>query len=177
MKDLKTLVCSVQSLQFCLTLCNPMDCRPPGSSAHGILQARILEWDAMPFLREWSQPGYWIRVSVSPAFQADSSPTETLGRLLVCKDIYIYVYIYIWASYLVLMVTNSPASAGDLRGAVGSLGCKDPLEKEMATHSSICLENPMDRGTWWATVHGVAKSQTWLKRLSTQHTCTYIWTS
>ena len=33
------------------------------------------------------------------------------------------------------------------------------LEKEMATHSSI-LENPMDRGAWWATVHGVTKSQT-----------------
>ena len=36
----------------------------------------------------------------------------------------------------------------------------------MATHSSICLENPMDRGAWWATVHGVAKSWTRLKRLS-----------
>ena len=38
----------------------------------------------------------------------------------------------------------------------------DPLEKEMATHSSIlawesCLENPMDRGDWQATVHGVSK--------------------
>ena len=31
-----------------------------------------------------------------------------------------------------------------------------------------CLENPMDRGAWWATVHGVAKSQTQLKRLSMQ---------
>ena len=36
------------------------------------------------------------------------------------------------------------------------------LEKEMGTHSSIhsCLENPMDRGDWGATVHGIAKSQT-----------------
>ena len=35
----------------------------------------------------------------------------------------------------------------------------DPLEKEMATHSSqySCLGNPIDSGTWWATVHGVAK--------------------
>ena len=49
---------------------------------------------------------------------------------------------------------------------VPSLGWEDPLEKEMATHSSIlgegngnplrysCLENPMDGGAWWATVHG-----------------------
>ena len=41
------LVC-VQLLQSCLTLCDPMGCSPPGSSVHGILQARILEWVAMP---------------------------------------------------------------------------------------------------------------------------------
>ena len=35
--------------QSCLTLCNPMDCSPTGSSVHGILQARILEWTATPF--------------------------------------------------------------------------------------------------------------------------------
>ena len=35
-----------KSLQSCLTLCNPMDCSPLGSSVHGILQARILEWIA-----------------------------------------------------------------------------------------------------------------------------------
>ena len=38
---------SVKSLQACLTLCNPMDYSPPGSSVHGILQAGILEWGAM----------------------------------------------------------------------------------------------------------------------------------
>ena len=43
---------------------------------------------------------------------------------------------------------------------VRSLGWEDPLEKEMATHSSSCLENPMDGGAWWATVHRVAKSRT-----------------
>ena len=41
------------------------------------------------------------------------------------------------------------------------LGQEDPLEKGMATHSSVLgLENPMDRGAWWATVHGVAESDT-----------------
>ena len=39
----------------CPALCNPMDCIPPGSSVHGILQARILEWVAIPFSRESSQ--------------------------------------------------------------------------------------------------------------------------
>ena len=41
---------------------------------------------------------------------------------------------------------------------VGALGCEDPLEKEMATHSGIFLANPVERGTWWATVHGDAES-------------------
>ena len=41
--------------QSCLTLCDPMDCSPPGSSVHGILQARILEWVAISFSRGSSQ--------------------------------------------------------------------------------------------------------------------------
>ena len=40
---------------------------------------------------------------------------------------------------------------------VRSLGREDPLEEGMATHSSSCLGNPMDRGAWWAAVHGVTK--------------------
>ena len=40
-----------KSLQFCLTLCKPLDCSPLGSSVHGILQAGILEWVAIPFSR------------------------------------------------------------------------------------------------------------------------------
>ena len=42
---------------------------------------------------------------------------------------------------------------------VGSLGWEDPLEKQTATLQYSCLENPMDRGAWWATVHEVAKSR------------------
>ena len=43
--------------QSCLTLCNPLDYSPPGSSVHGILQARILEWVAMPFSQGSPNPG------------------------------------------------------------------------------------------------------------------------
>ena len=42
--------------QLCPTLCDPTDCSPPGFSVHGILQARILEWIAIPFSRRTSQP-------------------------------------------------------------------------------------------------------------------------
>ena len=52
-----------QSLQSCLTLCNSMDCSPPGCSVHGILQARILEWVATPSSRGSSQSGGRAQVS------------------------------------------------------------------------------------------------------------------
>ena len=42
--------------QSCPTLCDPMDCSPPGSSVHGIFQASILEWVAIPFSRGTFQP-------------------------------------------------------------------------------------------------------------------------
>ena len=45
---------------------------------------------------------------------------------------------------------------------VQSLGSEDPLEKGIATLSSMLAWSPMDRGAWRDTVHGVAKSQTWL---------------
>ena len=53
---------------------------------------------------------------------------------------------------------------------VRSLGQEDPLKEGLATHSSILVWRiPMDRGAWQAAAHSVAKSQTWLKRLSMQH--------
>ena len=48
-------VCA-KSLQLCQTLCDPMDCSPPSSSVHGILQARILEWVVISFFRGSSWP-------------------------------------------------------------------------------------------------------------------------
>ena len=52
-----------------------MDCSLPGSSVHGILQARILEWVAVSFTRWSSQPRNWTQVS-----KADSSPSESPGK-------------------------------------------------------------------------------------------------
>ena len=61
------------------------------------------------------------------------------------------------ASLVAQMVKNLPAMQGT---QVLSMDWEDPLEKGMATHSYSCLENSMDKGAWWATVHGVAKSWT-----------------
>ena len=51
--------------QLCLTLCDPMDCSPPGSSVYGILRARILEWVVIPFSRGFSWLRDQARVSVT----------------------------------------------------------------------------------------------------------------
>ena len=63
--------------QSCPTLCESMDCSPPGSSAHKSLQERILEWVAMPSSRGSSQPGIEPR---SPALQVNSLPAEPPGK-------------------------------------------------------------------------------------------------
>ena len=56
-KSLQSHFCSVVTL--CPTLWDPMDCSPPGSFVHEILQARIMEWVAIPFSRESSRPRDW----------------------------------------------------------------------------------------------------------------------
>ena len=66
-----------QVTQSCPALCNPMDGSPPGSSVHGRLQARILEWVAIPFSRDLPKPG--IKPG-SPVLQADSLPSEPPGK-------------------------------------------------------------------------------------------------
>ena len=63
--------------QSCPTLCNPMDSSPPVSSVHGILQARILEWVAMPFSGGSSNLGIEPR---SPTLQADSLLSKPPGK-------------------------------------------------------------------------------------------------
>ena len=67
---------------------------------------------------------------------------------------------YSWASLMTQMVKNLPAM---WETWVWSLDWEDPLEGSMATHTTILSWRiPMDRGAWWATVHGVIKSWTWL---------------
>ena len=69
--------------QSCLTLCDPMDCSPPGSSVHGILQARTLEWVPIPFSGNLSNSGTEPR---SPILQADSLPSKPPGKPMGTKD-------------------------------------------------------------------------------------------
>ena len=68
--------------QSCPTLCDPMDCSPPGSSVPGILQARILEWVVIPSPGNHQDPG--IKPG-SLALQVDSLPSEPSGKPKTAK--------------------------------------------------------------------------------------------
>ena len=82
--------------QLCPMLCDPMDCSLPGSSSHGIFQARILEWVA-------TSPGDLPNPGIkpgSPALQADALPPEPPGKYIVlsCKTE--------WLPFSILSKTN-----------------------------------------------------------------------
>ena len=68
------------------------------------------------------------------------------------------------ASQVALVIKSPPAHAGDAV-LIPGLG-RSPGEGNGNPLQYSCLENPMDRGAWWATVHGITKSWTWLKWLS-----------
>ena len=73
-------------------------------------------------------------------------------------------------SQVVVVVKNPPAILGDIRdvGLIPGSG-GSPGEGHGNPLQYSCLENPMDRGAWWATVHRIIKSQTWLKQLCMQN--------
>ena len=78
--------CSVAKL--CLTLCDPVDCSPPGSSVHGILQARILEWVAISFSRNLPNSGI---EPLSPALAGRFFTTEPPEKPISIRT-YIHIY-------------------------------------------------------------------------------------
>ena len=117
---------------------------------------RIREWVIYLFSSRSSQPRNWTGVS------------------WVAGKLYLKPFkIQFWASQVTLMVKNLSTNAGDIGdvGSISGLG-RSPGEHGNPLQCS-CLENPMDRGAWQATVHWVAKSQTRLKQLS-MHTRRHI---
>ena len=101
-------------VQSCPTLCDSMDCSLPGSSVHGILQARILGWVAIPFSGDLPNPGTKPRC---PTLQADSLPAEPPGDGLARG-------LPIWLSLLgsKLEAGTKIRKAGSFKSSPGHLG-------------------------------------------------------
>ena len=104
--------------ESCPTLSDPMDCSLPGSSVHGIFQARVLEWGAI----------------VGPTLNMGQNGPHLLSK--GNEDEYEYIYL----------------------GSIPGLG-RSPGEGNGNPLQYSCLENPMDRRAWQATVHGVARAR------------------
>ena len=76
-------LCSVA--QLCLTLCDPMDCSPPGSSVHGISQARIIEWVAISFSRGFSpgiEPQSLVLIGIFFTAESPGNFLVSFGRFI-----------------------------------------------------------------------------------------------
>ena len=135
----------MKATQPCMTLCNPMD-----YTVHGILQARIQGI----FPTQGSNPGLpqcrWILHQLShkgsPCFWK-STVTFFFNLCRVLQS---------FPSFTGSAVKNPPANAGDA-GLIPGLG-RSPGGGNGNSLQCSCLGNPMDRGAWRATVHGILKS-------------------
>ena len=127
-------------------------------------QHNYLKWPSLSSplgdKRHHSADIFWLSpFSFYPSVSATVSPH--FSEIPVC----------VWASQEALMVKNPPANAGDVRdvGSIPGPG-RSPGGGDDNPFQYPCPENPMDRGAKRATVHGVAQSETWLKRLN-MHVC------
>ena len=125
--------------QSCSTLWNPMDCSSPGSSVHGILQARTLEWVAMPFSRLSCWPRNWTWVSC-------------IGRQLL------YHWITREVSRSTLLI------AWRLTISVLQASYSVNQHEMLVTQSCLILCNPRDCSSPGSSVHGIlqARTQEWI---------------
>ena len=132
-----------------------------------------------PGVQDWCLAEGWRRIcdsqagSVGPQLEnhvncfqelefGQAQYSKVLSNYSFCSFcFFFFLCLILGASQVALVVKNPPANTGDARDAVlkpGSIrspggGNGNPLQYS-------CLENPMDRGAWWATVHGVAESNT-----------------
>ena len=116
-------MCSVA--QLCPTLCDPMV-----FTVHGILQARILEWVAFPFSRDFPNPGIESR---SPALQADSLPAEPQGK-------------------------SKNTGVGSL-SLLQQIFLTQESNRDLLHCRCILYQLSYDRRAWWATGHGIHQAR------------------
>ena len=111
----------VKVARSCPTLCDPMDCSPPDSSVHGILQTRILEWVAISFSRGSSRQRDWTWISyiegrfftIGATREAHSAMNEPFKRrfkvltsklfFLMHHILFIFIYLFLEANYFTIL--------------------------------------------------------------------------
>ena len=149
--------------QSCVTLHNPMDCSLQGSSVHGIFQARVLEWVATAFSIEKARE-FKKRSTLKKKKKEIYSCFIDCTKAFDCVD-----HNKVWNILKEIANTRPPTwllrnlyveQEATIRTGCGIMDwfqIGNPFQYS-------CLKNPMERGTCWATVHRVAKSQTRLSK-------------
>ena len=160
------MVCCVLWLvaQLFLTLCDFMDCSPPGSSVHGILQARISEWVAVSFSRGTSQPRDQSQVShIAGRFFTVWATREAhkwcgvAGKQRKTKKTsrsYSNLYVHLWASLVAQWYRVClPVQETGFNPLVGKI----PWRWKWQPTPVFLPGKSHGWEAWWATVHEVAK--------------------
>ena len=154
--------------QLCPTLYDPMDCSLPGSSLHGILQARVLEWVAISFSRGSSRPRDQTRVSCIPGRHFNLWATREaqgmcqkwdtshigFGLTLMTSSWLDYIYKELFSKLMRKSTSLCTGAKSNLRDRVLGKVEKDSFitMPGKGVHREILLRNPMCsrlRGVWW----------------------------
>ena len=149
---------NVKIAQLCLTLWNPMDCSLPGSSVHGILQARILEWVAFPFSRGSSQPKDRTQVScIAGRFLtvwATREAQEYWGRIEAIPSLADLPDLGIEPGSAALQADSLPAEPPGNSAHITLVLCalKAVLCEEFLTNQCICERASQDSGGTFITL-------------------------
>ena len=144
--------------------CDPMDCCPPGSSVHGLFQARILEWVAISFSLENTFNLDSLKL-ILDSFESQYFKGSLVEEVIMEKKKSRILGVWqVLSRFLGFaggsVVKNLPVNARDLGSIPGS--GRSSGEGNGNPHQYPCLGNPTDRADWWATVHESQKSQIWL---------------
>ena len=124
---------------LCLTLWDPLDCSPPGSSVHGTLQPRILKWVTIP----------------SPGDLPDSG-IESISVLCISRHVLTTTGFPQWLRWYRIWLQCRRPRFNPWVGKIAWRRNGNPLQYSW-------LESSMDRGAWWSIVHGVTMSRAWLR--------------
>ena len=141
-------------------LSDPMDCSLPGSSVHGIFQASVLEWVAIAFSKKKKKKVYHLQPISSVLRPLAFLPVSLLTCIpFLYSSIFGLQYLKKWGLPRWLSDKESTCNAVDTRDTGSVSGSeRSPGVGNGNTIQYSCLRNPMDRGTWWATDHQVAKN-------------------
>ena len=150
-----------ESLQSCLTLCDSMDCSLPGSSAHGILQVRILEWVAMPSSRRFSGPRDPTHISCIFCTAGGFFTAEPKGSACqVASVVSDSMRPHRWQPTRLCRPWDSPGKNTGV-GCHFLLQCMKVKSENEVAQSCPTLRDPMDCSLPGSSIHGFSRQDYW----------------